>query len=371
MRRLSACPAGRGRHHCRGDALLRQADCLVPHRLQVLRGARLRQDPNDHPADLLKAATVLSKEVVGWVVSMAGVGTASLGAALLLVYFQRIGFPEIFLPVVGSPQVLLAFLFTAAFLATVIVAVFLSPVYMINPSDEEIRRLYKSFDISTVKLVGALLTFPAVLILLSFFTQKLWPILMIVFLFHLLISKVGIKKKINLIFAKQWVGLAVYWLIASLFCLWPILVVIRLSGEVWTQLLILFLYFLLLVAILHGVRKFGWPLFLITLVCFLVPALIWGNDFFMPAAARLLGARHDDLRWYWVDSKVIQSLPQGMIGHLADNKEGYYVRAMTPFSTSDIHVLCSNKDAINRHNCILAFDKSDAKSTTAFQENVP
>jgi len=292
---------------------------------------------------------------------------SGIAAFFLLIYFHSIGFSDAFLPAISSPQVLLAFFSGGAFFAVYLSFVFLLPVFMINPSYKEIADVYMKLGISTWQQICALLAFPLAM-LLTYFTPELLPTLVMLLALQLIIVRIRIKEKVSPSIAGQWVFVAFYWWFGALFLSFPMLVILKWAGE-WSdarQWFSLFGYAAVLAVALSFVKRVGWKVFILIPSALIVVVPFWENDFVVSGAARFLGVRHEQMGWYWVASKVIPTSLLEMDSKKDGDDKGCYLKAMTPFSTADIHILCKAKESINRANCILTLDKSDAKTVTNF-----
>lgn len=288
-------------------------------------------------------------------------------AFFLLIYLHSIGFSAVFLPAIGSPQVLLAFFSGGAFFAAYLTFVFLLPVFMINPSHQELAKIYGRLGITRWQQFFALLAFPIVM-LLVLFIQELWPILVLLFVIQLAIVSIGIKEDLCQIriFA-LWAAMAFYFWFGALALSLPMSEILKLAGgDGLTQWLSMIVYVVVVLLAAIYVNKVGWKLFSIIVLALIVMLLFRANDYMVSGAAKVLGMRHDDLRWYWVDSKIIPTFSEITVGKKDGDDKGCYLKAMTPFSAADIHILCKDKEQPDRANCILAFDKSDAKLVTNF-----
>lgn len=283
-----------------------------------------------------------------------------LGGSILLLYLHNISRPELFMSSIASLYGLVALFLGGALVLFAFSLTFIAPWGILSYVLME-RGKHGVWKASIWRVTATFSAFPFLVLVIAtlgalgtFETYTVMGIVFLLSMFSLLpfdnsevrVEKCGlIEKSKNFLVQKGWIfPLSGGMCIAALFCSFPIVVLVTLVDSEVIQIVLVMGYAIFSAFMGFALAKIKdwkvWAVFGGT-VSFVV--IIYMNGPVLSGAAKLLGIRHDDARWYlMVDSKKTQAV---LLEDIPRSPDGNYILAATPFSFGENVVICNSKDS--------------------------
>lgn len=283
-----------------------------------------------------------------------------LGGAILLQYLHNINRPELFISSIASPYGLVALFLGGALVLLVFVLTFIAPWGILSYVLME-RGKHGLWKASTFKVMLTFSAFPALVMMSAMFgvsmPSKTYIAMGVVYLFSLLSllpfsksegkeERMGVFERFEMSLEqnKAIFPLSIIMWLAALLCSFPIVVLVKLVDDEVIQILLMMGYVIFSAFLGIGLSKVrDWKVWTILGGAVLLIVILYMNDPVLSGAAKFLGIRHDDARWYsMTDSKKTQAVLPESIHRSVD---GNYILAATPFSFGENVVICNSEES--------------------------